>query len=175
MSWKLFILAIVSLVVAIARPVAATPPPENRPQFCAMFFCAEVVAYSPVEGAVIERSGAEDSVTIRLEDGTTASFSSRAATVSDVEGAASVGWTWISQDSAEATMCVGCSDPVVPSHFLTIVVTGDKESVRQHLQGSFCVWSARYKYRPTLDDRPLLELGQRQCAPRQLRNFGQDA
>ena len=157
-------LSLITLVLFMgAAQTLATPPPENRPQYCASSFCVEVIAYSSVEGAVIDRGNNAERISIRLQDGTRIAFAARPVRKNQNADGGASDWAWDSPSMATSRRCMGCDDPEVPSLIVGVAVAGDPELVTKHLHGSLCGWSARYRWRGDEAQPRRIELGEREC------------
>ncbi|MCE7033574.1 hypothetical protein LY625_13305, partial [Lysobacter sp. GX 14042] len=93
------LLILVMLLVGGAE-TRATPPPVSKPQYCAASFCVEVIAYSFVESAIVDRSNKAERISIRLEDGTRIAFAARAARKDEISGKHGSDWVWRSPSMA---------------------------------------------------------------------------
>ena len=149
-----------AIVVSTGR---ATPPPENKPQYCAMTFCVEVIAYSFVESAVVDRTDRTERISLRLRDGTRIAFAARAFYEDETIDQTAQSWDFRSPSLAVARQCIGCSDQDVPSLIVGAAVSGDPSLVQTHLKGSLCVWSSRYRWRSEQPQPRRIELGEREC------------
>lgn len=152
-------------LAAIAHGGRATPPPVNKPQYCGMTLCVEVIAYSFVESAVIDEKDHIERISVRLADGTRIAFAARSLGDGEAVDRASQDWNLRSPSLAVARQCIGCEGEDVQPLIVGVAVSGEPRLVRTHIEGSLCVWPARYRWRAGEAQPPRIELGARECFP----------